>query len=116
MKIKKINTADKVLIFIILLPVFSFSLKLFLELNQKPNLMSIAVYTITLLLVVIGIVLADLAKSRESNVFLILSCSLTFLGIFGTFYLAFFVLNDISSLIFISIILIFLFLIFLLQR
>jgi len=116
MNTKKIKTADKVLIFIILLPVFSLGLKLFLELNQKPSLMSATIYLMTLLLIVIGMVLTDLARSRESNASLILGCILAFLGIFGTSYLALFVLKDVSSLVFVGMVLIFLFLVYLVLK
>lgn len=104
MSVKRIKTADKILIFIILSPVFLFGLNLFIELNHKPNLMNVTIYAVTLLLIFIGMVLINL--TQKSNASLILGSILAFLGIFGTSYFALFVLKDVSSLVFVGIILI----------
>lgn len=111
---KRIKTADKILIFIILLPVFLFGLNLFIELNQKPNFMNVTIYIATLLLIVIGMILINLIQ--KSNASLILGSILVFLGIFGTSYFALFVLKDISSLVFVGIILIPIILIYLILK
>jgi len=116
MNVKKIKTADKVLIFMILLPVFLFGLNLFIELNQKPNLVNATIYTATLLLIVIGMVLTDLARTQKSNASLILGSILAFLGTFGTSHLALFILKDISSLVIVGIILIPIILIYLVLK
>ena len=104
MSVKRIKTANKILIFIILSPVFLFGLNLFIELNHKPNLMNVTIYAVTLLLIFIGMVLINL--TQKSNTSLILVSILAFLGIFGTSYFALFVLKDVSSLVFVGIILI----------
>jgi len=116
MDIGKIKTADKILIFIILLPIFLFGLNLFIELNQKPNVMNVAIYLAILLLIIIGMVLVNLAKTKESNTFLILGGILVFMGVFGTSYLSLFTLKEVASLIFVGVTLIFLILIYIVLK
>ena len=116
MNVKKLKTADKVLISIILFPTFLFSLNMFIKLNQMPDFMNVSVYTATLLLIIIGMVLINITKTQKSNFSLILGSILVFLGIFGTSCLALFVLKDISSLVFVGIILIPIILIYLILK
>ncbi|ADC66022.1 putative sensor histidine kinase [Ferroglobus placidus DSM 10642] len=78
--------------------------------------MNAAVYIATLLLIVIGIVLINLTKTKKSNFSLILGSILVFLGIFGTSCLALFILKDISSLVFVGIVLISIILIYLVLK
>ena len=90
-----------------MLPIFLFGLNLFIELNKKPNIMNIIIYLAVLLLIVIGIFLINVAKTKKSNTFLILGSILIFIGIFGTSYFSLFTLKDIVSLVFVGVTLIF---------
>ena len=114
---RKIKTADILIIFIIIIPIFLFSLKTIIDSNQKPNILNIIIYMVLVLSIGIGMFMGDLAKHKQAKSLWILSIALTVLGIFVTLFLTLLILKDIISLAFTASILIPLFLVFLvLQR
>jgi len=103
---RNVKTADIIIALIILVPIFLFSLKMVIDLNQKPNILNMVIYSISISSIITGIRMRDIAESKQNKGLWILGLALAALGIFATQFLALFILKDLASLAFTALILI----------
>jgi len=112
---RNVKTADIIIALIILTPIFLFSLKTVIDLNQMLNISNVVIYSISISSIIAGMLIRDVAESKQDKGLWILSFALTALGIFATQFLALFILKDVASLAFTTLILLPIFLILILK-
>ena len=102
---RNVKTADIIIILIILIPTFLFSLKTVIDLNRVLNISNMVIYSISISSIIAGILIRDIAENKQDKGLWILSFALTALGIFATQFLTLFILKDVASLAFTTLIL-----------
>ncbi len=97
---KKINTSDVLTAFIVGIPIFLLSLKIFISASEIPNALNVIAYLLSISAIYLGVLVEKRVRNTSLNIILMAT------GVFATVFLATYVLKDFVSLAFVGVILI----------